>query len=182
MTKDLYSEEEIINGCIRNDRQLQEVLYRKYARKMYGVCMGYAGKNRDMAQDMLQEAFIKVFRNIKQYGRKGALEGWIRRIVANTAIDMLRKQSVHQNLIQEEVPESISDPDNEVFSSMAGKDILTQVARLPEGARIIFNLYALEGFSHKEIAEQLDISTGTSKSQFSRARHLLKEWLREQTG
>ncbi len=177
MEKELYPDEEIINGCIKNNRHTQEMLYRKYARKMYGICMGYAGRNRAMAQDMLQEAFIKVFRNIKQYGGKGSLEGWIRRIVTNTAIDQLRSQSGHKNLIQEEVHETAIVSSNEIMSSLTSKEILTHVARLPEGARIIFNLYALEGYTHKEIAEQLDISTGTSKSQFSRARQLLQGWL-----
>jgi RNA polymerase sigma factor (sigma-70 family) len=177
MHKELYREEEIVNGCIRNDRRMQEVLYRRHARKMYGICLGYAGSSRDLAQDMLQEAFIKVFRNIKQYSGKGSLEGWIRRIVTNTAIDILRKQSQYIELINDEAPIKQDFKKDDVLSAMAEKDILSTVARLPEGARIIFNLYALEGYSHQEIAERLEISPGTSKSQYSRARHLLQKWL-----
>ncbi len=114
MHKELYREEEIVNGCIRNDRRMQELLYRKHARKMYGICLGYAGSVRDLAQDMLQEAFIKVFRNIKQYSGKGSLEGWIRRIVTNTAIDILRKQSQHIEMINGEAPEKqdIKEPES----------------------------------------------------------------------
>lgn len=177
MRQELYRDEEIVNGCIRNDRHLQEVLYRRHARKMYGICLGYAGISRDLAQDMLQEAFVKVFRNMDQYDGKGSLEGWIRRIVTNTAIDILRKQSRHIELIQGEVPEKQEATAEDALSQITTKDILNTIARLPKGARIIFNLHALEGYSHQEIAEQLEISPGTSKSQYSRARHLLQQWL-----
>ncbi len=177
MQKELYEEKEIVIGCIRNDRHMQEVLYRKHARKMYGICLGYAGSRRDLAQDMLQEAFVKVFRNIKQYNNKGSLEGWIRRIVTNTAIDILRSQTRYLEMISGEVSDKQAVNDSDALSDLAAKDILDTVARLPKGARMIFNLYALEGYSHQEIAERLEISSGTSKSQYSRARHLLQQWL-----
>ncbi len=177
MQKELYGEEEIVKGCIRNDRHMQEVLYRTHARKMYGICLGYAGSSRDLAQDMLQEAFVKVFRNLKQYKHKGSLEGWIRRIVTNTAIDILRSQTRHLEMIHGDVPDQQTAKDNDALSALAAKDILNTIARLPQGARMIFNLYALEGYSHQEIAERLEISSGTSKSQYSRARYLLQQWL-----
>ncbi len=178
MERDLYTEEEIVRGCIENDRHFQEILYRMHARKMYGVCMGYAG-GRPLAQDMLQEAFVKVFRNIRQYGGKGSLEGWIRRIVINTAIDHLRKENHNMYLFNEDITENQHRMADETMSVMETKDILAQIAKLPEGARIIFNLYAVEGFSHNEIAARLHISAGTSKSQFSRARKLLQGWLQQ---
>lgn len=172
MQVDLYSEKEILEACKKNKRQYQEILYRKYAGKMYGICLSYAG-NRDMAQDILQDAFVKVFRKIRDFNMEGSLEGWIRRTVANTAIDHLRKNKREQNYIREtdELPDSEYEP--EILEEMKVKDILKLVSMLPEGARMIFNLFALEGYTHKEIAEKMNISEGTSKSQFNRARKML---------
>ncbi len=177
MRLDLYPEEKILEGCKNNDRHFQEVLYRKYARKMYGICMGYAGA-RPLAQDMLQEAFVKVFRHISDYSGEGSLEGWIRRIVTNTAIDILRKQKRTDLFIENEVSEqSLKNNKWTAPSYMEAGDILNMIKRLPEGARIVFNLYAVEGYTHKEIAEKLQITAGTSKSQYSRARMLLQQWV-----
>ncbi len=174
----VYSEDELIEGCIRNDRRFQEVLYRKYARKMYGICLGYAGE-RPLAQDMLQEAFIKVFRNIESFTKKGSLEGWIRRIVTNTAIDLIRRQPAGDQLFIENSNNSGENTFNKALSDMETRDILDHIAKLPQGARMVFNLYALEGFTHQEIADKLSISAGTSKSQFNRARQLLQQWLEQ---
>jgi len=176
MKVDLYSEEEILKGCTRNKRQYQEILYRKYAKKMYGICLSYAG-DRDTAQDMLQDAFIKIFKNIKDYKPTGSLEGWIRRIVSNTAIDHLRKVQRINNYISDK--DAVMEETHEIsgFENLKTQDILQQVALLPDGARTVFNLYALEGYTHKEIAQKLNITEGTSKSQFNRARKLLMSWL-----
>lgn len=176
MKVDLYSEEEILKGCQRNKRLYQELLYRKYATKMYGICMSYAG-DRSLAQDILQESFIKIFNKIKEFKSEGSLEGWMRRIVANTAIDHMRQKQRIQNYITEkdEVNEESTNADG--YEILKTQDILEQVSKLPEGARLVFNLYALEGFTHKEIAQKLNITEGTSKSQFNRARKLLMSWL-----
>lgn len=176
MNLDLYSEEEILKGCKKDKRRYQEILYRKYAIKMYGICLSYAG-DRELAQDMLQEAYIKIFNKIKEFKSEGSLEGWIRRIVSNTAIDHLRQKSRMQNYIsdKEEIKEDVKEADG--LENLKTQDILSQVAKLPDGARIVFNLYALEGYTHKEIAQKLDINEGTSKSQFNRARKLLMTWL-----
>ncbi len=143
---------------------------------MYGICLSYAG-GRDLAQDMLQDAFIKIFNRIKDFKQEGSLEGWIRKIVTNTAIDHLRQQKRAQNYIsdQKETKEDIFEPDT--LQKLQTQDVLDQVAKLPEGARIVFNLYALEGYTHKEIAEKLKITEGTSKSQFNRARKILMSLL-----
>ena len=143
---------------------------------MYGICLSYAG-GRDLAQDMLQDAFIKIFNRIKDFKQEGSLEGWIRKIVTNTAIDHLRQQKRVQNYIsdQKETKEDIFEPD--ALQKLQTQDVLDQVAKLPEGARIVFNLYALEGYTHKEIAEKLKITEGTSKSQFNRARKILMSLL-----
>lgn len=176
MKVDLYSEEEILKGCHKNKRQYQEILYNKYAKKMYGICLSYAG-DRDLAQDMLQESFIKIFNRIKDFKQEGSLEGWIRKIITNTAIDHLRQKTRIQNYISDktEINEDIYEA--EALQNLQTEDVLNQVAKLPEGARVVFNLYALEGYTHKEIADKLNITEGTSKSQFNRARKLLMSWL-----
>jgi len=180
MKVDLYSEEEILKGCRKNKRQYQEILYRKYTKKMYGICLSYAG-DRDMAQDILQESYIKIFKRIKDFKQEGSLEGWIRRIVSNTAIDHLRQQKRIQNYIsaKEEIKERSYESD--ALQNLQTEDVLHQVSKLPEGARVVFNLYALEGYTHKEIAKKLSITEGTSKSQFNRARKLLMSWLNKLT-
>ena len=176
MKVDLYSEEELLKGCRKNKRQYQEMLYRKYAKKMYGICLSYAG-DRDLAQDMLQDSFIKIFDRIRDFKMEGSLEGWIRRVVTNTAIDHLRRQKRIQNYIADQ-PEAREDlPEPDALQKLQTQDVLDQVAKLPEGARIVFNLYALEGYTHKEIAQRLKITEGTSKSQFNRARKMLMSLL-----
>lgn len=172
MQVDLYSEKDILEGCKNNKRQYQEILYRKYATKMYGICMSYSG-DRDMAQDILQESFIKVFKKIKGFNMEGSLEGWIRRIVSNTAIDSLRKRQREYSYINDSYDDPVEDFKPGVLEEMKATDIMNMVSRLPEGARLIFNLFALEGYSHSEIAKKLNITEGTSKSQFSRARKML---------
>ncbi len=176
MNVELYSDEELLIGCKENNRLYQEILYRKYAKKMYGICLSYAG-DRDMAQDILQESFIKVFKSIHNYKSEGPLEGWIRRIIINTALDHLRQKTKLQKYIsdKDEVIKEVEEIS--AIEKLQTQDILNQVAKLPDGARVVFNLYALEGYTHREIADKLEITEGTSKSQFNRARKLLMEML-----
>ncbi len=181
MKVELYSEEEILSGCQNGKRRYQELLYRRHAQKMYAICISYA-TDRSLAQDILQEAFIKVFKNINNYKRMGSLEGWIRRIVVNTAIDHLRQNARVNNFINDDKAEYQVYTENEALPSLQFNEILGLIAKLPEGAKVIFNLFALEGYSHKEIAEKLEISVGTSKSQYNRARSILKDWLETKTG
>lgn len=177
MTIDLYSEEEILKGCKSNKRKYQELLYRKYAKKMYGICLSYAG-DRELAQDILQDSFIKIFNKIREYRMEGSLEGWIRRIIVNTAIDHVRQRQRVKNYIVDDNDNNKEDmDDSDALQNLQTQDVLNQVAKLPEGARLVFNLYALEGYTHREIAEKLNISEGTSKSQYNRARKLLVSWL-----
>ncbi len=170
------NEDIIIAGCKKNDRHSQELLYRHFARKMYAICVSYAG-DRSLAKDMLQDAFIKVFKNIKNFKKDGSLEGWIRRIVTNTAIDHLRRNKKTDNYVEMAVASSKYHVTNLATSKVSFDEIMEQVDRLPEGARIVFNLYALDGYTHKEIAEKLNITEGTSKSQFNRARQLLINYI-----
>ena len=175
-----YSDEELVRGCVRQERAFQKMLYYKFASKMYGICLSFVG-DRELAQDILQDGFIKVFNFLKTFDMNGSLEGWIRKTMVNTSIDYYRKKAKLQQYIvsdsifqDEEIPEEILD-------RIQTEEILNKVSELPEGARLIFNLYAVEGYSHKEIAEMLNISIGTSKSQLSRAKSLLKSWLTHNT-
>ncbi|MFW5754776.1 MAG: RNA polymerase sigma factor [Marinilabiliaceae bacterium] len=177
MNKELPPEEEIIEGCKKENRYHQELLYRRFAPQMYGVCLSYA-QNRDQAKDILHDAFLKVFRNIGSYNHKGSFEGWIRRIVTNTAIDHIRKERKTFELISEEVPDNQEEEQDEYNRNIPMKDLLAHVAHLPEGAKMVFNLYAIEGMTHLEIASKLNITVGTSKSQFNRARKMLQERLK----
>ena len=169
-------EETIIGGCIKNDRKAQEQLYRLHADEMYIIALTYE-KDRDEVKDILQESFIKVFRSIEKYDRKGPLKAWIRRIVVNSAIDHIRRKKDVNTFVDVETIAEITPGQADSNQGQGLKDIVKLVKRLPEGARLVFNLFALEGYSHKEIAEKLSISEGTSKSQYSRARQLLQQWV-----
>ncbi len=176
--RDLYSDSELIQGCRNNDRKYQELLYRKYAKKMYGICMSYA-KDRSMAQEILQDGFVKVFKKIDSFKEQGSLEGWIRRIITNTALDYLRQKSKLYEFIDDNKEVEEERLDNSILEKINADGIFKLIGQLPEGAKAVFNLYAVEGYSHKEIAEKLEITEGTSKSQFKRARSLLKSLLRD---
>lgn len=144
---------------------------------MFGICLGYAN-DRDQAKDILQDGFIKIFASIENYNNNGSLEGWVRRIIVNTAIDYYRKSIKQLNNVDIEEAENM-DGETSILENIYEKELLSLIQKLPEGSRIIFNLFVIEGYSHLEISELLNISQGTSKSQFSRARLLLKEMIRQ---
>jgi len=169
-------DDDLIRGCRENNRKSQEMLYRRYARAMYNLCLIYES-DRDNAKDILQEAFIKIFKNIDSFDRKGSLKGWMKKIITNTAIDHYRKNYNETQLIPIENIVDPSSNEESVASILNTKDIISQVNRLPIGARMIFQLYVIEGYSHKEIAELFNISEGTSKSQINRAKQLLQLWI-----
>jgi len=171
--ENIYTETDIVAGCLKKDRKFQEALYKKYSRAMYGICLAYA-KDRASAQDMLQEGFIKVFNKMESFTGKGSLEAWVRRIITNTSIDKFRKDSAERKYIDFREPELAQGIQENILEQINLKQILGVLKKLPEGARVIFNLYALEGYSHLEISKKLKISVGTSKSQFNRARILLQ--------
>lgn len=171
------TESELLQYCIKGSRVHQEIFYKKYASKMFGICLGYAN-DRDQAKDILQDGFIKIFASVKNYNNNGSLEGWVRRIIVNTAIDYYRKSVKELNNVDIEEAENI-DGETSILENIYEKELLSLIQKLPEGSRIIFNLFVIEGYSHLEISELLNISQGTSKSQFSRARLLLKEMIRQ---
>ena len=164
--------DEIIEGCKKNDRICQKALYEQYSQKMYGICIAYM-KDESLAQDILHDSFFKVLKKInlfKDDSRK--IEGWIRRIVVNTAIDFLRREKkfTQSDFIEDYQTGGLCD----VAQQSNVSDLTDLIRLLPDGARTVFNLHSLEGYKHREIAEILDISEGTSKSQFFRAKRILK--------
>ena len=166
------TETELVEGCLKEDRRFQKELYDRYSGKMMAVCYRYC-KNREEAQDVLHEGFIKAIKNLHKFESKGSFEGWLRRIMVNTSLESFRKNkhlAVVENL-ENAVEHQVA---SKALDNMSATELLNLISALPAGFKIVFNLYAIEGFSHKEIAEQLGISVGTSKSQLSRARVALQ--------
>ncbi len=170
------SDKELIQHCIKNNRHYQEILYRRYADKMYSVCLTYS-ENDDDACDILQDGFIKVFRKLHKYSFEGSFEGWIRRIIVNTAIELYRKKKREKEVFMQ-YHNTISPKNfNEILDKISARELIKLVNKLPFKAGLVLKLFAIEGYSHIEIAKQLGITTGTSKSQLNRARTLLKEYI-----
>lgn len=169
-------EEEMLHGCQANNENAQKYLFDRYSRIMTGVCMRYADSYEE-AQDIVQDAFIKVFNKIGSFSGKGSLEGWIRRIMINTSLDYLRSIKNERFHVNVDDVDFLLLKKDVIVESLQAKDLLKIIRTLPVGYRTVFNLYAIEGFSHKEIAKQLNISENTSKSQYSRARSLLQKKL-----
>ena len=167
------SENDLIKGSISGDPQMQRFLYQRFASIMYGVCLRYS-ENQEDANDLLQEGFIKVYRNLDKFRGEGSFEGWIRRIFINTSIEHFRKKVKLYN-VSEVQENTVEDTDLNALDSLAVKDIMKIINELSPGYKQIFNLHVIEGFSHKEIADMLGITEGTSKSQLARAKAVLKK-------
>lgn len=172
----MHSEIELVKQCQKNHRPAQEKLYKLFAPKMYGVCLRYSNDQFE-AEDILQEGFIKVFTHLKNFRGDGSLEGWIRRTIINTAINYYRKNLKYQNDVNIDDRQIMTPDGNDVFSKLSTDELMKVIRDLPDGYRMIFNLYVIEGFSHKEIGEMLNINENTSKSQLSRARQVLQNKL-----
>jgi RNA polymerase sigma-70 factor (ECF subfamily) len=172
------TEQEILDGCVAGKRSAQEALYSYYSPKMFGICLRYAS-DYHTAEDILQEGFVKIFHNIHKFRGDGSFEGWMKRIFVNTAIEHFRKAFKFDELGVTNQPENTSESVNDTWSQLSTKDLLNLIQKLSPGYRTVFNMYVVEGYSHKEIAELLNISEGTSKSQLARARGLLQKMLRE---
>lgn len=172
--------DQLILHCRDGDRRAQEQLYTDYAPKLYGICLRY-GKDTDGANEILQRSFIKIFKSLHSFKGEGSFEGWAKKIVVNMGIESYREQQRSLSVLS---PLEVSETDGPSVSwdELDAKDLLRLISELPEGFRMVFNLYAIEGYSHKEIGELLSISEGTSKSQLSRARQLLKNKLASMEG
>jgi len=164
----------IIKACLKADRAAQKEFYQLFSDKMFGVCLRYAN-DRDEAKDILQDGFIKVFSNLHKFNNKGSLEGWIRRIIVNTALERFRDKNYLFAVNMENGYETGEKEYDHIISELSANDILKLIKELSPQYRTVFNLYAIEGYSHKEISEMLKIKEGTSKSNLSRAREILKE-------
>jgi RNA polymerase sigma-70 factor (ECF subfamily) len=180
----VYSDSEIIQGCKKQERQFQEHLYNRYASKMFGVCLRYA-PNRDVANDIFQEGFIKVFQNIHQFKGESALSSWMYRVFVTTAINYIQRTlktrfevSMNEQLNEREEP--INDEEREHWlNHISREEALAMVQELPEKYRLIINLYAIDKMSHQEISALLGITETSSRSQLSRARRLLSDQLKQ---
>jgi RNA polymerase sigma factor (sigma-70 family) len=166
--------EQLIEQCKKNDVKAQSELYKLFASKLFSVSLKYS-RNTAEAEDNLQDAFVTIFKKIEQYKSKGSFEGWMKRITINTALQRYRTVGVFDIVNEQQIADESIEIDEEAISI----DFLLQIIQeLPDRYRMVFNLYALDGYSHKEIAEMLNISTGTSKSNLARARQILKEKLK----
>ncbi|MEM7656621.1 MAG: sigma-70 family RNA polymerase sigma factor [Bacteroidota bacterium] len=172
------SEAELLAGCLEGQRKAQRTLYEQYQQHMFAVCLRYA-PNRVVAEDLLQEGFYRVFKELGSYRGEGALGGWIRKVIVRTALDFLKKERrdwARREKVGAERPESW-DGESALIGQMGADFILELLQKLPAGYRAVFNLYAIEGYSHREISEQLGIAESTSRSQYVRARQMLAQQL-----
>mgnify|MGYP003377815376 CR=1 FL=1 len=180
---------ELVDGCVAGDRRAQQRVHEQFYGKMMAVCMRYT-KNTDQAKDILQDGFIKVFRSMESFNRAGSFEGWIRRIIVNTAIDHFRRSKHSYLLLGEErsiedfkdqdEEDTLADDTGEELPDLKPADVINAMQKLTPAYRTVFNLYVFEEMTHKEIADALGINVGTSKSNLAKAKHNLKKLLRQE--
>ncbi|MFT5724071.1 MAG: RNA polymerase sigma factor (sigma-70 family) [Bacteroidia bacterium] len=173
------TEWKLVEQCLQGDHSAFEKLYKMLSPKMYAVSLRYTQQDQD-AQDVLQEAFIRIYKNLAQFKFSGSFEGWCRRIVSNTAIEALRKKGRIKENSTEVLPELPVDPKS--FEKLKYEDLMKLVRALPDGYRSVFNLYVIDGFSHKEIGKMLGVSESTSKTQLYKARLALQKKLSQNLG
>jgi RNA polymerase sigma factor (sigma-70 family) len=170
------TEEAILKGCLQNDAASQRELYNRYSPKMLSVCYRFA-QNREDAEDMLQEGFIKVFSQMHTFENRGAFEGWIRRIIVHTCINILKKNKKFNESVDIIHANAVQVREDSVPSIIQAKQVVECIRMLPIGYRTVLNLYAIEGYSHREIADALEIEESTSRSQYTRAKAMLEDIL-----
>ena len=170
------TEEALLHGCLKNEASAQRELYNKYSSKMLAVCYRYA-HNREDAEDMLQEGFIKVFLQIHTFESRGAFEGWIRRIIVHTCINILKKNKKFNESVDIIHATGLQVREESIPAIVQAKQVVECIRLLPLGYRTVLNLYAIEGYSHREISKMLDIEESTSRSQYTRAKSMLEDIL-----
>ena len=172
-------EHRLIQGCKAEERIWQELLYKRYSARMMALCLRYS-KSREEAEDILQDGFVKVFTSIRQFQELGSLEGWIKKIMVNTALGNYRKNAKKYHADTDILDLQIEDQgSHNILGEINKSDMLQLIQKLPPGYQMVFNMYAIEGYSHKEIGEQIGISESTSKSQLSRAKQVLQKSIAE---
>ena len=169
----MLSEADLVESCVRGNRTAQREFYDRYAGRMLTVCRRYVRTTAE-AEDVLQEGFLKAFDNLKSFRFESALSAWLTTIMVRTAIN-LRRQKLYVMPVVDVIDSGLIDSDPSAISRLEAEQLITLIQELPDGCRVIFNMYAIEGFAHQEISEMLNISIGTSKSQYSRARQLLRD-------
>lgn len=173
-------ERQLIEGCVRGESWAQKTIYEFHAPEMLSVCQRYTG-NRETARDLMHDGFIKLFTKIHRYSGTGSFNGWMRRIFVTTALEHIRQKDVLRYSVDvEEVEQQVEDADISLFEHLSTNDLLVCIAGLPDRYRAVFNMYAIEGYTHAEIAGELGISEGTSRSQYARARQLLQKMVMNQ--
>ncbi len=170
------TEEAILQGCLNNNAAAQKKLYETYSAKMLAVCYRYAHKRED-AEDMLQEGFIKVFSQMQTFENRGAFEGWIRKIMVHTCINVLKRNKKFNESVDIIQANALRAKEDNIPSILQAKQVVECIRLLPMGYRTVLNLYAIEGYSHREIAGMLDIEESTSRSQYTRAKVMLEDIL-----
>lgn len=172
------TDEELIQGCIANRAECQKALFERHKSRLMAICMRYAA-DQDEAHDMLQDGFIKIFDKLETYNQQGKLVGWMCRIMINNCLDQLRRTRHQRHHVEIDEASQLSAGAYDVLAQLSVQDILRYIQALPQGYRTVFNLFAIEGYSHKEIAEQLEINENTSKSQFRKARLQLMQMIEQ---
>jgi len=174
----MLSEDQLIDRCRKNDRTAQKMLYDKYSASMLGICLRYVYE-RSEAEDILQEGFLKIFTKINEFEGRGSFEGWMKRVFINTAITLYHKNSKHNKNHYNIDDAYVAKNEKPVFddAEFTNEELINIIHSLPKGYKLVFNMYAIEGYKHKEIAEMLNIDINTSKSQYSRAKKLIRKKL-----
>jgi RNA polymerase sigma-70 factor (ECF subfamily) len=172
------TEHQIIKGCKKGDRKAQAELYNQYRAQLFGVCLRYASDHEE-AKDWLQDGFIQIYKDLYQYKPTGPLGGWMRRVMINVALQHIRKKKRLFPIVEINQVAENYETTEDLFSHFRAKALMKMVQQLPDGYRAVFNLYVIEGYSHKEIAQKLGVSEATSKSQLSRAKMTLRKLLEE---
>lgn len=171
----------LVIECVKGNPRAQRMLFDRFSSKMLGVCLRYA-KDSEQADDILQDGFVKVFTKLKDFKNAGSLEGWIRRVMVNTALDQIRKNGKTLGDVSvEDVQYKIENNDH-IAEQLMAEDLLKLINSMPDGYKVVFNMFAIEGYTHNEIADTLGISESTSKSQYSRARAYLRERVSDADG
>jgi RNA polymerase sigma factor (sigma-70 family) len=169
----------LIKECLSGSVRAQKTLFDKFAPKMMGVCLRYC-KTKEQAEDALQEGFIKVFFKLNDFKLQGSFEGWIRRIMVNTSLDLLRKEMKISTEIQVEDALNKQESNDSILAELSAAELVALIRTMPDGYRVVFNMFAIEGYNHQEIAETLGVTESTSKSQYLRARAYLRERLEKE--
>ena len=173
------NETQLVEACLNGSYRAQKELYDRYSPLMMGICMRYA-QSEEEAEDILQEGFIKVYKHLHTFEGRGAIGAWIRKIMVNTALQNYRENKNARLHVEYDKVDFFLEADDNVLAELSAEDLMNKIQRLPSGYRTIFNLYAVEGYNHIEISKDLGISVGTSKSQYSRARALLRKMIEEE--